>query len=94
MAVQTSRRIRATSSVPPAGTKSPSLNTNPYHGAELWRMPRVCAFVGLQKSMIYKLVRDGLFPSPIPLVGRTKAWRAANVIAWAEAKASADGEAG
>ncbi|TAN53745.1 MAG: AlpA family phage regulatory protein [Methylococcaceae bacterium] len=65
----------------------------PVHSAELWRLPRVAAFVGLAQSTIYLLMKRGEFPKPVPLLGRTKAWVAHDVITWAEDRASAGQEA-
>lgn len=65
---------------------------HPVHGFELWRLPRVCEVVGLSPSMIYLLMKRGDFPPSIPLTGRTRAWRSADIIAWCEARAKA-GEA-
>lgn len=62
---------------------------NPYAGSELWRLPRVLAHTGLSASMVYLLAKQGDFPAPFPLVGRTRCWRAADVVAWAESRIAA-----
>lgn len=51
----------------------------------LERLPDVCARTGLAKTTIYRLIRGGKFPAPVPLAGRTRAWDSAAVDAWISA---------
>lgn len=55
----------------------------------LERLAEVCARTGLTKSTLYRLIKSGDFPSPLPLVGRTRAWDAAAVDSWIAAKIAA-----
>lgn len=48
----------------------------------LERLPDVCARTGLSKASVYRLIRNGKFPAPFPLTGRTRAWDSAAVDAW------------
>jgi prophage regulatory protein len=51
----------------------------------LIRLPAVIALTGWKRTKIYKLIRDGKFPRPIPL-GTTpnapNAWSEKDVMAW------------
>lgn len=49
---------------------------------QLLRLPAVIAAVGLKKSMIYNLIRDGKFPKPVVLNVRAVAWRPEEVDAF------------
>lgn len=49
---------------------------------QLLRLPAVVAAVGLKKSMIYNLIRDGKFPKPVVLNVRAVAWRHEDVNAF------------
>lgn len=44
----------------------------------------VCRLVGLGRSQIYAMVRDGKFPRPVRLGRRCSRWRMASVRAWVE----------
>lgn len=48
----------------------------------LERLPDVCARTGLAKTTIYRLIREGKFPAPVPLAGRTRAWSSVSVDDW------------
>lgn len=48
----------------------------------LLRLPAVCERTGLPKTTIYRLIREGKFPAPIPLAGRTRAWDSTAVDGW------------
>lgn len=48
----------------------------------LLRRRDVEARTGLSRSTIYELIQSGRFPPPIPLVGRTVAWRESSVDKW------------
>ena len=44
----------------------------------------VCRLVGLGRSQIYVMVRQGRFPRPVRLGRRCSRWRMATVRAWVE----------
>jgi prophage regulatory protein len=46
------------------------------------RLPAVKARIGLSRSMIYYLVSEGSFPSPISLGPRAVGWLESEVDAW------------
>lgn len=48
----------------------------------LLRLPAVKAATGLSRSTIYERVRQGTFPAPVPLGGKTVGWPASDVDAW------------
>lgn len=64
------------------------------HPAQLWRMRQVSDFTSVSRSQIYASVAAGDFPRPIPLIGRTVAWRATDVVAWCQARIAAAKEVG
>lgn len=49
---------------------------------QLLRLPAVIAAVGLKKSSIYGMIRDGRFPKPVMLNVRAVAWRPEDVNAF------------
>ena len=48
-------------------------------------------FVGLRRTQIGELIKDGQFPKPVPLSdsGRAIAWLEADLIAWQNARIAA-----
>lgn len=46
------------------------------------RLNDVKAATGLARSTIYKYVKQGIFPAPVSLGGRSVAWVEAEVLAW------------
>jgi prophage regulatory protein len=50
--------------------------------SRLLRLPEVEARCGLKRSVIYKMARQGQFPPPIKLVGRSSAWVEAEIQGW------------
>jgi prophage regulatory protein len=48
----------------------------------LIRLSELHELVGLQKSAIYEMVKDGSFPAPVRLGIRAVAWRSDHVQAW------------
>ena len=52
-------------------------------GARLVRLPEVIALVGLGKTKIYAMVKDGKFPAPVK-VGHASLWRSDAVVNWME----------
>lgn len=56
---------------------------------KLLRVAEVEAATGLDRSTIYRLIKDDAgFPEPIQLTARSVAWRASEVAAWIEARAA------
>jgi len=55
----------------------------------LWRKPFVQQKSGLPKSTLYRLIAEGKFPAPIPLVGRSVAWDSSAVQEWIDARIAA-----
>jgi len=49
---------------------------------KLIRLNDVKAATGLARSTIYKYLKQGLFPAPVPLGGRSVAWVELEVQAW------------
>ena len=50
------------------------------------RMPTVMRLTGLGRSTIYRLIADGIFPSPVRLGPRAVAWRKIDLDRWSEAR--------
>ncbi|WP_407363386.1 helix-turn-helix transcriptional regulator [Pseudomonas luteola] len=46
------------------------------------RLKDVIESTGIARSTIYKLVGEGEFPKPVPLVGRTVGWVESEVHEW------------
>jgi prophage regulatory protein len=46
------------------------------------RLKDVIDSTGIARSTIYKLVGEGEFPKPVPLVGRTVGWVESEVQEW------------
>ncbi len=57
---------------------------NPTKPPSLLRLPAVLKRTGFKRSTLYREVHEGRFPSPITLVGRTKAWPENLVDKWIE----------
>lgn len=57
--------------------------------AQLIRRAEVERKTGLARSTIYELVKDGRFPAPIELTGRTRCWVASDVDAWVQSRIDA-----
>jgi predicted DNA-binding transcriptional regulator AlpA len=59
----------------------------------LYRKAELPSVVGLQRTQIEKLIKEGLFPKPIKLSpgGRAVAWLGSELVAWqASRKAARD----
>jgi len=71
--------------MPPSrpGADAESLPTQPVQESELsfLRLADVVARVGLQKSIIYRMISCHEFPQPIKL-GRTSVWSSEEITAW------------
>lgn len=58
----------------------------------LLRRREVQARVGLGSSQLYLLIKQGKFPKPIPLVGRTRAWIESDIDQWIQDRIKAGRE--
>jgi prophage regulatory protein len=59
-------------------------------GPALWRLARVLEHVGLSRSDLYRRVKAGTFPRPIPISNsRIATWDSSAVEAWVAAQISA-----
>lgn len=56
----------------------------------LLRIHDVCKVVGLGKTKIYDLVRNGTFPAPVALTKRSRAWRADSIQDWIDNRPKAN----
>ena len=57
--------------------------------AKLIRLPAVLGSTGLSRTALFKLRREGRFPSPVAIGGRAVAWSSAEVSAWIAARIAA-----
>ncbi|MCX7099627.1 MAG: AlpA family phage regulatory protein [Methylococcales bacterium] len=57
-------------------------------GANL-RVSTLAPRLGISKSTIWRLVREGKFPKPIKLSDKVTVWKADAVLAWLESKEAA-----
>lgn len=46
------------------------------------KLADVLALVGIKRSTVYRYIKDGKFPSPIQLGGRTVAWKESAIAEW------------
>lgn len=60
----------------------------------LLRLPAVQRMVGLGRSQIYNLIKNGGFPAPIKLSERCSAWIASEVGAWVNSRIAASRNSG
>lgn len=51
---------------------------------QIWRLKKVMEQTGLGRSSIYKLIKEGSFPKPVPLGIRAVGWVATEINAWIE----------
>lgn len=59
------------------------------------RRPELCRRVGLGYTTIFKMIREGHFPAPIPLGPKAVGWRSDEVQAWIDARTrERDGQGG
>ena len=59
-------------------TKQPT----PQHLDRMYRHAEVLQYVGLKKTQLAKLIREGNFPKPVPLSERAIAWLESDLIKW------------
>ena len=48
--------------------------------------PEVSALVGLSRTSIYRMIREGSFPEPVQVGKRRIAWRQSDLNAWLESR--------
>lgn len=53
------------------------------------RLSGVIETTGLARSTIYKLISEGGFPRPVPLVGRSVGWLESEVQEWIKSRIAA-----
>lgn len=53
---------------------------------QIWRLKKVMEQTGLGRSSIYKLIKEGSFPKPVPLGIRAVGWVATEINAWIESR--------
>lgn len=58
------------------------------------RLPDVIQLVGLSRSSIYSLIKQGRFPKQVLLSLRAVGWRHADIEAWLESRLVAGGKEG
>jgi prophage regulatory protein len=61
----------------------PSFKYDP--SLELWRLPKVIEKVGLGRSSILAMVKDGKFPEPRRVGAAAVAWRSSDIMEWMQA---------
>jgi prophage regulatory protein len=61
---------------------------HPDRPSRLYRISELPQFVGLRRTQIKQLIKDGQFPEPIPLSegGRAVAWLEHELVAWQSAR--------
>lgn len=55
--------------------------------SKILKLPDVMGITGLSRSSIYSFVRQGSFPSPVPLGSRAVGWIAAEIEHWLNERA-------
>jgi prophage regulatory protein len=58
------------------------METNFEKNTRLLRLPELVRTVGLSRSQLYEMQRNGTFPHSIKLSARAVAWREADVLSW------------
>jgi len=66
-------------------SKTPTTHDPLKAGANL-RVSTLAPRLGMSKSTIWRLVREGKFPKPIKLSDKVTVWKADAVLAWLESK--------
>jgi len=69
-------------------TQSPT-NQDPLKAGANLRVSTLAPRLGMSKSTIWRLVREGKFPKPIKLSDKVTVWKADTVLAWLESKEAA-----
>ena len=49
---------------------------------QLLKNSEVCRMVGISRTTLWRLVRDGTFPNPLKISSMTRRWPASEVEAW------------
>lgn len=50
------------------------------------RLPEVLTRVGLSRSAVYAMIKEGSFPAPIKLTARAAGWIEKDIVAWVRRK--------
>ena len=58
------------------------MSLNPTPQPTLLRRPQVQQRTGLSRSSLYRFIKDGHFPAPVPLGARSVAWLESDVSDW------------
>lgn len=63
------------------------MNYTPRHwySERLMSIQETAAYLTVSRQHLWQLVQQGEFPAPLLLVGRRRAWRHSDVIAWVQA---------
>jgi prophage regulatory protein len=48
----------------------------------LIRIKEVCLLIGISRTTLYHMIREGIFPKPLDLGSRCKAWQKQTVLNW------------
>lgn len=51
----------------------------------LIKLPEVLAICGKSRSSVYDAIRNGAFPAPVKVGGRSSAWVKSEILQWARA---------
>ena len=62
--------------------QTPNTTPTPAPAERLLRLPEVEGLVGLRKSKLYDLVKQGQFPAPVRIGPRAVRWRLSAVQKW------------
>lgn len=62
----------------------------PQQADRVLRLPEVLNTVGIGRSTLYALIREGRFPAPIHLSARCRGWKRSHVLAWVSARAQSN----
>ena len=76
----------AAQAAPPVATAASSGQLSD-PSARLLRLPAVCTRVGLGRSTVWRMMKDGTFPKPRRLSTHAVAWLEADVNEWVRARA-------
>jgi len=70
-------------------TATNHLTQDPLKAGSNLRVSALAIRLGLSKSTIWRLVREGKFPKPIKLSDKVTVWKAEAVLEWLESKEKA-----
>ncbi|MBT9098771.1 AlpA family phage regulatory protein [Methylovulum psychrotolerans] len=70
-------------------TKPTSATQDPLKSGANLRVSTLAPRLGMSKSTIWRLVREGKFPKPIKLSDKVTVWKADSIIEWLASKEAA-----